>query len=206
MLMVAGITFVLAAIYFLLLRCCIGVIVWLSILLVFTALLVIGAFLHWSSETQFQEDNDEDTRKSLFVLAIVFYVLAGLFLIYILYMCNKIRLAIAIMKAGTLFIKDVWYSIFVPIGFFIVTVAIFCYWVVASVFIYATGDIDSDGNGGTAEVEWDDTTRNAFWFHAVGIFWVVAFMIAFEQFVLASTVCIWYYSHKSDAGVQRPIS
>lgn len=78
----------------------------------------------------------------MYVIAIVFYCLAGLFLLYILWMCNKIRLAIAIMKAATLYMADVKIALLVPPIFFILTVATYCYWIVATIFIYATGDIE----------------------------------------------------------------
>jgi len=194
LLIVAGIAVIIAGVYLFMLRWCLGIIVWLSIFLIFAFLLLIGGFCHWSYENQFDEENDEDTRDTLEVLAIVFYVLAGVFLLYILWMCNKIRLAIAIMKAGTVFIKDVWTALLVPPVFFIVGILIFAYWVVCSIYIYSTGDIEQEDDDALAEIEWDDTTRNIFYFHFFAIYWVVAFILAFEQFVLASTVCLWYYS------------
>lgn len=70
-------------------------------------------------------------------------------------MCNKIRLAIAIMKAGTVFLKDVWSAFLVPPGFLLAGILIFCYWVVCSVYIYGTGEIKQNDSDNLAEIEWD---------------------------------------------------
>jgi len=31
-----------------------------------------------------------------------------------------------------------------------------------------------------------------------GILWVMAFLIAFSQFIIIVTTCTWYFSHNSD--------
>lgn len=46
------------------------------------------------------------------------------------------------MKAATLYMADVKIALLVPPIFFILTVATYCYWIVATIFIYATGDIE----------------------------------------------------------------
>ena len=203
---VAGIALVIAAFYLLLLRYCIGVMVWLSIFTILGLLVAFGIVCHVSAYYVFDGASDDDTQTTLYVIAIIFYCASGVFLIYILCMCNRIRLAIAIMKSGTIYIKDVWQVLMVPPVMFVLTLGIYIYWVFAVVFLYATGDVKQDDNDALAEVEWDESTRKVYYFEFFGIFWVAAFLIALEQFIIAGSVCIWYYSHKSDSGPQRPVS
>jgi hypothetical protein len=203
---VAGIALVIAAFYLLLLRYCIGVMVWLSIFTILGLLVAFGIVCHVSAYYVFDGASDDDTQNTLYVIAIIFYCASGVFLIYILCMCNRIRLAIAIMKSGTIYIKDVWQVLVVPPVMFVLTLGIYIYWVFAVVFLYATGDVEQDDEDALAEVEWDQTTRKVYYFEFFGIFWVAAFLIALEQFIIAGSVCIWYYSHKSDSGPQRPVS
>lgn len=69
-------------------------------------------------------------------------------------MCNRIRLAIAIMKAGTVFIKDTWHALFIPPVFFVITLGIYVWWVLAVIWLYATGDIEQrDEDSAIAEAE-----------------------------------------------------
>mmetsp|Transcript_28845 Transcript_28845/g.51375 ORF Transcript_28845/g.51375 Transcript_28845/m.51375 type:complete len:642 (-) Transcript_28845:138-2063(-) len=207
MVAVAGIAVVVAAIYLLIMRMCVGVIVWVCIFATFAILVALGGFTYWTANNVYDSDEDDSTQTTLKVLAYICWGISGLFILYIFCMCNRIRLAIAIMKTGTIYIKDVWHILFVPPVFFIVTLGIYIYWILACLFIYSSGDIKDDDDGDAiAEVEFDAKTRRAFWFEFFGILWVNAFIIAVEQFVLASTVCIWYFSQGSDAGVQRPIS
>lgn len=207
MLIVAGFAILTGFAYMIFLRICIGVIVWLSIFLTIGIIAILGFYLYWSAIKYYTGDEYEDTRNTLKVCAYVAWGVAALFFFFILYMCNRIRLAIAIMKTGTQFMRDVKTVLLVPPVFFLLTIAIYCYWIVASLFIYSSGEIsDDDSSTSFSDIDLDTKTRNMFWFHLFGILWINAFLIALEQFILASTVAIWYFSVGSDAGVQRPIS
>lgn len=207
MFIVAGITLGLSAIYMIFLRFCVGVIVWTSIIFTISFIAVLGAFFHWAALNLYNEDVDASTVENLKILAYVMYALSGLMLIYILYMCNKIRLAVAIMKVGTQYIKDVWLSLLIPPCFFIFTVALYIYWTLSCLYLYSSGTVKMrEGTSPFATVEWSNVQRGAFFFEFWGILWTNAFLIALSQFVLASSVCIWYFSVNSDSGPQRPIS
>lgn len=204
MFIVAAITIVIAAIYLFLLRYCIGVMVWISIILTFVSLLILAIFLHWSGLNQYEDD--PNTQKTLKILGYIMYGVSGLFIIYIFFMCNRIRLAIAILKAGVSFVKDVPLSLLIPPVFFILIIVVYIYWTLAMIWLWSNGETKNRGTNPVPEVEWDSTTRNALYFEFFGVLWVNAFIIALEQFILASSVCIWYFSAESDSGPQRPIS
>lgn len=204
MFIVAGFTIGIAIVYLFLLRYFIGLMVWVSIILTFIALLLLAIFLHWSGVNQYP--NDPTTQDTLKILGYIMYAVSGLFLIYILFMCNRIRLAIAIMKAAVGFIKDVPLSLLIPPFFFVVTIVLYIYWTLAIIYLWSFGDVESRGTNPVPKIVWTSTTRNAIYFEFFGVLWVNAFIIAVEQFILASAVCIWYFAANSDAGPQRPIS
>jgi len=52
----------------------------------------------------------------------------------------------------------------------------------------------------------NDYVRYAFWFNLFGMFWITAFMEAYNLFVLVSTACIWYFEVSSADGVRKPIN
>lgn len=203
---VAGITLLLLFLYMFLLRLCVGVIIWISIVFTFAALLTIAIFFHWSSVNQYKEENDEDTQETLYWISIGFYVLTGVFFLYILFMVNRIRLAIAIMKTGTRFIVSVWYALFVPPVIFVITGAVFAYWVFACIYLYSSGDISQENQDSFAEVSKTNNYKYMFYFEFWGILWVSSYLIATTQFILAGSVCIWYFSQGADSGPQRPVS
>jgi len=206
MFIVAAIAFVIGGVYMFVLRYCIGVLVWISILVFWAFLILCASFLLWAAENKYQEDTDKDTRTTLYVCSGIVYGIAGVYFLYILCMCNRIRLAVAIMKAGTLYIRDVWYAMLVPPVFFLVIIAFYIWWVLAVLWIYSSGDIKQHGDTAFAEAEWNNDTRNAFYFEFFGILWINAILIALCEFILAGSVCIWYFSSGSDHGAQRPIS
>mmetsp|Transcript_14011 Transcript_14011/g.14033 ORF Transcript_14011/g.14033 Transcript_14011/m.14033 type:complete len:378 (+) Transcript_14011:797-1930(+) len=156
----------------------------------------------------YDDNNDSKTQNTLKICAYILYGICGIFLIYILFMCNRIRLAIAIMKAATVFLKDVWLALLIPIAFYIIIIATYIYWICAVLFLYSDGDLRKSTNDSNPipKVDWDATVQKAFYYEFWGILWMNAFLIALSQFILASTVCIWYFSCNSESGAQRPIS
>ena len=50
-----------------------------------------------------------------------------------------------------------------------------------------------------------DTTRYAWWYNLFGLFWINAFFNALNQFVIASTACIWYFE-QSDLIPEKTLS
>lgn len=70
------------------------------------------------------------------ILAIWLISLIALFCLW-----NNIRLAIAVIKTATVFMKDVWSALLVPPVIAIIAVAWWIIWVIFFVFVYSVGDI-----------------------------------------------------------------
>ena len=78
-----------------------------------------------------------------------------------------------------------------------------CLWafgLAALIFIYAIFKEDPSKGGKVKaigpfiDVEWENSTRYMFWYFIFGLLWKIAFLGACCQFILASSVCIWYFS------------
>lgn len=54
-------------------------------------------------------------------------------------MFNRIRLAIAIIKTATMFVRDVKSAMVVPIFFYLKLLVFFAIWIIGFIFIYALG-------------------------------------------------------------------
>ena len=204
-LIVAGFALGIGIIYFIFIRYCVGCVVWLSILFIICMVLAVASLLVWSGFNMYDEDSQADTRKTLQIAGYVAYAIAGVFILYILFMCKRIRLAIAVLKSGTLYMRDVWVALLVPPFFFVISVGLYIYWMLATLYLYSAGDI-TKGSSAFPQTYMSYKERNIYYFHFFGVLWTNAFVIALEQFILGSSVCLWYFAQNSDSGVQRPIS
>jgi hypothetical protein len=85
---------------------------------------------------------DPDTRKN------ISYVLGGIFVLSLLMFCcfySRIKLAIAILKTGSMYLGSVWTSILVPI-FLVIPYAIFLVVYLAGFVVVYTGQYGEKTN------------------------------------------------------------
>lgn len=205
-LMTLGIAVGLSIIYLFFLRYFITIAIWASFVLVITIFVIFGYFLQSEAQGDYAADGYETTRIVLWVLAIVLYLLALLFLVLSICIKERIDLAVAIMKSAVMFIADVWKSLLVPLVVLIISVSITCLWVLALVYLYTSGTPKECTKCPTfGAIDWDETLHGLFWFELLGIFWVNAFKIAATQFIIAYAAASWYFTHKSEEGTKSPV-
>ena len=186
-----GWSFILAMLYFLFLRCCAGFITFLIILIVEAGLVVLAVYFKILSEKEEEKVAESDTTDYAFFWA--FTALAAAWLLFILIMCNRIRLAVALTQVTSKYINKTWCIVFVPFLFFIILVIWLAYWIVMLVFLYASGEFESTSKI-FASFKMDETLEYGFWFHIVMLFYITAVIEAYSQFVYASSACIWYFN------------
>lgn len=93
-----GFAFVITIIYLCLIRLIGSILVYLTILLVQAGFIILG-WLFQNRIDYYENVVKDDTYKTaMLVLCIFFYTLAGIWLLYILFMCNSIRLALALLR------------------------------------------------------------------------------------------------------------
>ena len=95
-------SFFLAMFYFLFLRCCAGFITFLCILLVEAGFVVLAVYFYFLADDEEQQEAEGDTTNKAFFW--VFVALAAAWLIFILIMCNRIRLAVALTEVTSKYI------------------------------------------------------------------------------------------------------
>jgi len=187
-----GWSFFLAMFYFLFLRCCAGFITFLIIMLVQAGLIVLAVYFNILSRKEEEKAAESDTTDYAFFW--VFTALAAAWLLFILIMCNRIRLAIAITEVTSKYINKTCCIVFVPFLFFVVLVIWLAYWIVMLVFLYTAGEFDRDSIKIFASFKMDEKLEYGFWFHIVMLFYITAIIEAYSQFVYASSACIWYFT------------
>ena len=188
-----GWTFFLAMFYFLFLRCCAGFITFFLILLVQAGLIVLAVYFYFLHDDEEEIQAESDTTDYAFFW--VFTALAAIWLILTLVFCNKIRLAIALVEVTSKYIHKTWCIIFVPFLFFVIVVAWIALWLVLLVFLYTSGEFQSDSKI-FASYKMDEKLEYGFWYHIFMIFYITAIIEAYSQFVYASSACIWYFNYE----------
>lgn len=87
---------------------------------------------------------DEETKKTI---AYICWAILGVLVIFILCMYSRIKLAIAIVKTGAMFVMNVKSTLLVPILMSILSACLFAVYIVGFVYNYSTGTITSDDYG-----------------------------------------------------------
>jgi choline transporter-like protein 2/4/5 len=83
-------------------------------------------------------------------------------------MFNKIRLAIAVIKTATLFVRDNFSIIFLPIVLALIMGAIWVWWIISILYVIALGTITGQGTTPFASVTWDEEQRRMIWYFIFG--------------------------------------
>ena len=198
-----GWSFFLAMFYLLFLRCCAGFITFLIILFVEAGLVVLAVYFKLLSQKEEEIQAESDTTDLAFFWT--FTALAAAWLIFILIMCNRIRLAVALTEVTSKYIHKTWCIVFVPFLFFVILVIWLAYWIIMLVFLYTAGEFEKGSTKIFASFRMDEKLEYGFWFHIFMLFYITAIISAYSQFVYASTACIWYFNFEKGTE-NHPIS
>ena len=187
-------SFILAMIFLLFLRLCAGVITFLFIFIVQAGLIALAVFFKYTLDNAEQED--ESYKTTMEVLFYVCTALAVIWFIFIMVMCNRIRLAVALVKVTSKYIHKNCCIVLAPFFFFLLIVVWIAYWLVMLVFLYSSGEFDKEKSKVIASFKMDDNLVYCFWFHIFTLFYITAVILAYSQFVYASSACIWYFTNE----------
>ena len=212
----AALPFVLGFVYMRVLRLpgALCVIVWGSILLVFAALVVVGTACYANygelkdvDDDEVAEDNDGYERASL-VCAVVFYILAAVFLCVVCCMRNAIMLAMGIVKEAGVAVADMTAIVFLPLVQAAATLAFLVVFFVYCVYVATAGEkelVETDKYGRldmpyhTYDISNDQLY--ALWYLLFDAFWTLEFLAALGQLVVATAAATYYFTRdKSTVG------
>jgi hypothetical protein len=211
-----GIAFVIGFIYMIFLRYCSGVLTWLAIIAFIAGTGVLGWRFYQKAKTtetdldatSGQTSDTNNASESILTLKIVAYVcwgVSGFTLLAVLCLYNRIRLAIAILKAASDFVKDTP-SVFIlpPLTAVILTI-FYAYWGGTAIYLISSGDASQIQNAPFGTFEFDKTLKKLLIYHLFGLLWFNAFVMAATQFVIASTTALWYFSQGTGQNAPKTI-
>ncbi len=102
--------------------------------------LVVAGWLAWVEYKERDELGHGEATKYR-TLAIVTWVVAFIYILFILCLCSQINLALKLIKASADFVTDRKLVLLVPIFFTAMLALFFLYWVYAFLFTYSNGEI-----------------------------------------------------------------
>ncbi|KYQ91635.1 solute carrier family 44 protein member 2 [Tieghemostelium lacteum] len=185
-----------------------GVITWTTILcaLAFMALLTAQVYFQWQKAQdaidtippQQRLEMQYDNVKALKVIFIILCVLSGLFLLIVVAMLKRIKLAIRIIKESSRAIGTMPSIFFFPIFIFFWLCVFIIYWVVVGFYLGTAGEPTYSYNA-----EYDVYTFTGYEankkirycqiYHFFGLLWTLAFILAVNQTTIAGAISSWYW-------------
>ena len=201
----AAATIFISLFYIWLLKCITKPLLYTSMLLILLLFIASGA-LCWLKKGDYDPILEENNYNAAFAGAIVCWTLALLYFCFIVCCWKNIALGASIMEAASDFVTSTIRVIWLPIGAYILCVPYIAYWVVSAVYLYSIGEPYYKDMSLVAEIKWTDNTTYLWWFFLFGLLWTVAFIICAQQFMIAATVCQWYFSGQGQEMSDSPYS
>jgi choline transporter-like protein 2/4/5 len=137
-----GYTFLAATVisfaFILLMKCCVGILVWTVILLIIVCGYGIGVILYLWSEEENITDNEQKIR---FWFGVGFFIGTSIFFVMVIFARNRIRIAIEVIKSASRSLMDMPMIVTFPVPIIMVFVGFFFAWAFASVYIVSAGEI-----------------------------------------------------------------
>ena len=187
-------SFVICMIFVLFIRLCAGFITFLIIVLIQGGLIILAAYFKFTVNDE-KEQDDSTYQLTMNIFFYVFVVLSCVWFIFIMAMCNRIRLSVNLIQITCRYIMNNCCIIFVPFLFFVLLFIWIAYWIVMLVCLYSSGKFDSESKV-IASFKMDGNLIYCFWFHVFTLFYITAVISALSQFIYASSACIWYFTHE----------
>ena len=173
---------------------------WISVITVGLAL-IGGGFTcwfvraDWMNDANMSEDNDITTW--LFWGAIVFWIVSALYVLCLWCNLNSLRVAIRVIETAADYFADTKRIALVPVLFFFVAVITTFVWLYGYICITSIGTITASGSSQSKDVDYGPAVSNMLWIMIFGFFWLMAFILSMNEFVIIVSAASWYFSDKT---------
>ena len=196
-----GIAVLITFIYIFLMHYCAFWLSWISVGLIQVSLCAIGYFAWDYRRDQIAaEPAYADESMATWLSWITWLSLIAAVLYYIVIICSfqSLRVAVAVIQTTASFVADSKRLMLIPILYFGIAIVLSVMFVCGLVCVSSIGDIKVDNlEFQSKTIEWSGATEGMFWFMCFGFLWIIAFVMAMNEFVVIVASITWYYSDKS---------
>lgn len=209
MLALCGIAVIIAFLVVLVMRFLASIVVWLIVILAIIGSLVGSGFLWWtwfrlpSEGNQVERSHipiinvDVKNKTTFLVFSITATVLTAILLLILLVMRKRIALVVALFHEAGKCLVAIPLLLIQPLWTFVALFIFLVYWVWILAYIATLGTPAASRKFGFDSVEYklDAFPKQFWWIHVIGLIWTSEFILACQQFVIASAVANWYFCH-----------
>jgi len=195
--------FVIGLVYMLVMKYCSGIMTWGAILAFIIGTAILGyRFYKFGVDKEEEAEaaaaagngTEQDSYNAQKIIGYICWAVAGITILAVLCLFSRIRLAIAIMKAASDYVRSTFSILFLPPVTVLILVCFYVYWGIAAIYLVSSGDATQIQDTPFGTFEFDKTLKRLLIYHLFGLLWLNAFVIAATQFIIASSVCLWYFS------------
>lgn len=176
---------------------------WLSVITVGLGLIGSGTWC-WiirnniMSSATFDPATPNDTVTWLWWGAIILWTISGLYVLCLVCNQKSLRVSIRIIEVAGDFVADTKRVLFVPVGFFFFAILVSFAWLWGYICVSSVGTISvTDQLMQVKTVDRTPLVNNMLWIMIFGYFWIMAFVLACNEFVIIVSAATWYFSDKT---------
>mmetsp|Transcript_30222 Transcript_30222/g.87842 ORF Transcript_30222/g.87842 Transcript_30222/m.87842 type:complete len:750 (-) Transcript_30222:1176-3425(-) len=185
-------------VFLVMLRYCAGLLVWMSIVIGVGLFVVAGAAAFVYAPI-IEEGYYE---RSLTICSYVLWALGALFILIVLCLCERIQLGIAVIKSAALFVAHTPTVLFVPLVVGIITCVYYVFWIAVAAWTMSTLTEAESEQG--KRFSWSSETQYSLIYHFFSLLWNNAFLMGYNQVVLAGVCATWYFTTPNQNGKRHP--
>lgn len=197
-----------------LLRCLVGLIVWLSILGSILGFAALGILFLYNGGVETLKNNlgflglpTLESSEYFRVYGYICFGVAGVLLILMICCCNRLRLAVAVCKVAGQFVIRVCQVTLVPIVLGLILIGCWAVCLVCMVYLLsATNFVVFPGDYFTSVESYSESSLLRLYYFIFGTLWSSALIQAIGIFTMASACCMWYYNHGANSELDSPIT
>jgi solute carrier family 44 (choline transporter-like protein), member 2/4/5 len=202
-----------------------GITIFIAIFTGLFALAVVGYFFYFLSTCTIVDkatfDSCGDFTKyqiGTFQFGyIITWLLFAVLLCIVIFMRNRILLAVKLMKQAVSAINDMKMMLVTPIFMLLPIICVLVWWLYVCVAMASAGALTVTSNTTVHSVDtsktiptytsyntpvksvtWDQTMYGLFFYHIFGLLWTMAFFIAAMNFTLSSATSQWYFAETNN--------
>jgi choline transporter-like protein 2/4/5 len=102
------------------------------------------------------------------------------------------------MLAASEFVGSNMKVLFLPFISYLISLVFLVFWIAAAAFLYTIGEVEYVSTSPVANIKWNTQVRYAMWYFFFGLFWVTAFIVCVQQFMICALTCMWYFTAQGD--------
>ena len=187
-------------IYIMLMHKCAFWLSWISVGLIQVSLVGIGYMAFDYRKDQIEADPayaEESGARWLSWITWLSWIFAGIYYIVIICSFQSLRIAVAVIQTTASFVADSKRLILIPVLYFGIGIILTLMFMAALVCTSSIGEIVVENPlHQSKDIEWSSSTEYMFYFMIFGFLWIMAFVMAVNEFVIICATITWYYSDK----------